>query len=204
MTIQYSRSKLRICWVLICISRFIYQTVKSFDVFIKQKPLTKRTLETQESHPLPSICIRPLFKNSGYELHNLTKYGYRFEGKWRSNFPDFDEERTYENLSSTFNDLVAAIVIHRELQDGSDAYENIRFDSIDIQKMLTVERRDYYSSLKGFCVRFPPQEVSYGIQTIILHLKLNSTIDVVAPGNFYSYQKKQTSFLYKPGHFSQG
>ena len=203
MAIQYSRSKLHICLVLICTSIFIYQTVKSFDAFLKQKPLTKRTLETQESHPLPIICIGPWLKDPGFELHNLTKHGYRNEGKWKSNFPDFDEERTYENLSSTFDDLVAAIGVKRELQDGSYAYEYIEFNSIIMQNILKVERWDYYAFLKGFCIKFPPQEVSYGIQKIGLHLKMNSMITVVAPGNVYSYQRKHTSFLYKPGYIDQ-
>ena len=136
MVIRYSRSKLHFCLVLICTSMFIYQTVKSFDAFLKQRPFTKRSLETQESHPLPLICIAPWFNNPGFKLHNLTQNGYRNEGKWKSYFPDFDEEKTYNNLSSTFEDLVAAIGVKRELQEGSYAYEYIEFDSNIMQNIF--------------------------------------------------------------------
>ena len=117
------KSKLYTCFVLLCTCVFLYQAFVSVKDFMNQTPLTKTSLEKQELHPLPAICIEPLGRLRNASLHNLTVHGYRKEGKWRSASPDFDDEQTYNNLSASFEDLVEEIKIKRDINDGSDAYK---------------------------------------------------------------------------------
>ena len=185
---------LNACFVLICISFFSYQAIKCLDEFMKQQPLTRRSVEIQQLYPLPSICVQPL--NISYSLHNLTQEGYQWEGKWRSVLPEFDDEETYNNISASFQDLVEQIQVERNVDGDSDSYETVQ---LSIDDDFSIDRCDYYFNLKCFCINISEKQNTKGIQRIKMDLKMSSEVTIVPPQNYYSFLRKQTLFYFEAG-----
>ena len=69
-------SQMYACFVLLCISIFLYEAFQCTDRFINQTPFSQITVQNQELYPLPSICIRQREKTQNTNLHNLTEGGY--------------------------------------------------------------------------------------------------------------------------------
>ena len=189
-------SKMYACFVLLCISIFLYEAFQCTYSFINQTPFSQNNIENQELYPLPSFCFTQR-EIPNTHLHNLTEEGYKTKGLWRSSSQVFDDEETYKNLSASFEDLVEKIKIKREFTDGSDAYEKESLTSTD--NGLLLNRCDSDSDLKCFCLNFSPKQMSFGIQRVTLHMKMDSIIYIVPPLNFYSLQRKHTKIRYQLG-----
>ena len=120
---------------------------------------------------MPSICIRPSEISKQKLLHlNLTNDGYRKKGHWRSQFRNLDEEETYNELSTTFEDLIEKIVVRRGIDDVSDANKKVTLRKIEVGILL--DRCDYNSALKCFCINFSGHHRIHAIQSIYLYLKM--------------------------------
>ena len=124
-------STLNIILVLICVSTFLYQAIRSLQDFLNQRPLSSRSLEKQSLYPLPAICVEPLtIDRNNLAVHNLTQHGYGRQGQWRSVLTEFDDEETYHNISASFEELVEQIAVRRDRDDFSDHYEEAVLGSV--------------------------------------------------------------------------
>ena len=178
--------------VLICVSIFTFQALHSVKSFMNMRPLTRRTVEKQSRYPIPVICIQPLVINTGgnyTSLHNLTGIGYQEEGKWKSALPEFNDEQTYDNISASFRDLIEKIAIKRDTGDDSDSYEEV---VLSVDEGLMLERCDYYYHLKCYCIYISQQLGSPAIQNIIIYPQMYSEITIIAPANYFSFERKHT------------
>ena len=178
--------------VLICVSIFTFQSLRSIHSFTSMRALTRRTFEKQSGYPLPAICIQPLdidIDGHYISLHNLTRIGYKEEGIWRSILPEFNDEQTYDNISASFRDLVEKITVQRDIGYDSDSYEMV---ALSVEEDFTLERCDYYYHLKCYCINITKQLGSPAIQEIRIHPKKKSEITIVGPGNYYSFERKHT------------
>ena len=186
------------CFTLVCTIIFTYKTFECIDAYFHQKPMTRSFHEKQDLNPLPSICITPsIISKKKISLHNLTLNGYQKEGKWKSNMSTFDEEKTYNAVSASFEDLVEKITIDKGINDLSDAYETNTLRNI--KDGLLLERCDYYYKLKCFCINFAPNLTSHGIQHLKLYLKMDSTVSIVAPRNYFSFDRKLSTLEFAKG-----
>ena len=191
-------SKYSTIFIFICVILFTYNASECIYCYLKQEPLTRSTLEKQELHPLPSICISQSATTSEQKLSakNLTSNEYNKEGKWQSDFSTLDEEGFYDEISASFEDLVEKIVLEKAINGDSDAYEEVTLDRSD---GLILERCDYYDELKCFCINFADKLTSQGIQRIKLFMKMYSRITVAAPGNYFTFDRKQAEINYAHG-----
>ena len=109
------KAKFSKCFSLLCGILFTYKAFECTDAYSNQQP-TRSFHDKHNMFPFSSICIKPeMISNDKLNLHNLTFNGYTKEGKWKSNFSTFDEERPYDDLSALFEDLVEKIKIKKEL-----------------------------------------------------------------------------------------
>ena len=183
-------------FILLCSSLFVYQAYHSFINFIHQDPITYTVMEDQELHPLPSICIRPLTIPRGkYTRHNISHHGYNWEGKWRSFLPNYDEKQTYDDLSSSLQDLLHTVTLRKESNAVSDNYF---IETISItNNSLPISRCDYFKFLKCYCINLSDMENAFGIQDLFLKTAQNAKISIVPKNQFFGYHRKLTQ-IYTP------
>ena len=191
-------TKLSTIFIAGCGSLFIYKASECVYSFVTQEPLARSTVERQELHPLPSICISPSkLPGEIFSSRNLTLNEYQKEGKWRSEFSSTEEEAIYNELSASFEDLVEKITLHKGVNEASDSYEQLILHTET--EGLILERCDYYYNLKCFCVQFREDIASKVIQRIKLHLKMDSVIAVTPPGNYFALERKQSEIFIASG-----
>ena len=126
----------------------------------------------------------------------LTSEGYRKEGKWKGNVPEHDEKSTVDKVYKSLGDLIESGGFETAVDEYLDQYEFINFGPN--QSIIT--RCDYYSRLKCYCVRSKPELFKVGVQEILMKFKKNVVISAVAPGNFYSRERKQARIRIEQGY----
>ena len=115
------------------------------------------------------------------------------------------EEEIYEMLSTKFENIVDKLevdVLHKD----NDNYDRItifqRFtnatNSLDLDLELT--RCDYYYSLQCFCINLSGRLKTRAIQKLYVYMKKNAHVSVVAPGNYYVYERKRNEMYNEVGY----
>ena len=130
--------------------------------------------------------------------------GYRSRGHWQSNNSDLTEEQIYDRLSTRFEDIVERLgvdVLHRD----NDNYDKItifeKLDNGSSSHHLELTSCDYYYSLQCFCINLSSSGLkSRAIQKLYVHMKTNAHVAVVAPGNFYGYERKRNEMYIEVGY----
>ena len=174
---------------LICTLIFARQAYHCTKEFLYQTPITTTSVDNQEFHPLPSICVSLQYISEEKSTkHNISSYGHMHEGKWKSVLPNYDEEQTYDDLSASFYDLIEAIEFYKEVNSRSEAYDVLVFSAINMT--LPIGRCDYYGVQKCYCIHLADVENSFGIQEVILTLKRNVEITIAPKNQFYEYVRK--------------
>ena len=133
----------------------------------------------------------------------LTARGYRSKGLWQSNRSEMTEEEIYGRLSTKFEDIVDKLVVD-VLHKDNDNYDKITIFqngstySLDLQPELT--RCDYYYSLQCFCINLSSQLKTRAIQKLYVYMKKNAHVAVVAPENYYGYERKRNEMYIEVGY----
>ena len=194
----FLKSKIHLLFPIVCTLLFIYQANECVQVYLNQKPLSSTFEEKQQLNPMPSICIEPNELNkTKFDLQRLTPQEYKDEGKWRSEHSDIDEAETYNFLSSSFDALVGKIEVDKTTSDKSDAYTMLEIKEGSDGYVLT--RCDYYYALKCFCINFSKEVRKHGIQRATIYFNSDLKFLIVAPKNYYSFNRKHSEFVAETG-----
>ena len=115
-------------------------------------------------------------------------------------------ELVYQLVAPNLTDLVWKIEVQKSLRN-TDKYEQVVIFSNESavemkEKGLVVQRSDYFSALKVFCLKF---SYEFGLQAVKIFGRKKTQISVflVPPGSFFNYDRKRnqidakTYFNYK-------
>ena len=139
------------------------------------------------------------------EALGLKWESYTERGVWAP-MANTTPELVYELVAPNFTDLVWKIEIQKSLWN-TDKYQKVLISSVEdaVQmkvKGLVIERSDYFSALKVFCLKF---SYEFGLQAVKIfgRKKTQLTVFLVPPGSFFNYDRKRnqidakTYFNYK-------
>ena len=181
----------------------MYKACECITQYLRYETVTKNSEERQERYPLPQICISQAeISEKTLQRLSISARDYRNEGQWLSNKSHLDEEEIYEKLSTKFQDIVGRIVLD-VLRTDNDNYDKIiifqKFQNGTQLENLNLTSCDYYYSLQCFCINLPSQLKSRAIQKLTVQMNKNAHIAVVAPGNFYGYERKRNEMYTETG-----
>ena len=117
------------------------------------------------------------------------------------------EEEIYGRLSTKFEDIVDKLVVD-VLHKDNDNYDKITIFqngstySLDprVRSNWTRTRCDYYYSLQCFCINLSSRLETRAIQKLYVYMKKNAHVAVVAPGNYYGYERKRNEMYIEVGY----
>ena len=116
------------------------------------------------------------------------------------------EEEIYGRLSTKFEDIVDKLVVD-VLHKDNDNYDKITiFQNGSWRSREYVpdpgnkSRCDYYYSLQCFCINLSSQLKTRAIQKLYVYMKKNAHVAVVAPGNYYGYERKRNEMYIEVGY----
>ena len=119
--------------------------------------------------------------------------GYTERGVWATK-SNTSPELVYQLVAPNFTDLVWKIEVQKSLWN-TDKYEQVVISSDEStmemeEKGLVIERSDYFSALKVFCLKF---SYEHGVQAVKIfgRKKRQISIFLVPPGSFFNYDRKR-------------
>ena len=185
---------------LICFILFMYKACECINQYMQLETVTKHSEERQEKYPLPQVCISQaeIQPDSLRDL-NISSRGYRYNGQWSSNVSDMTEEEIYLNLSTKFEDIVQKLVVDVLRKDNDNYDKIIIFEKGSVIKDIDFTYCDYYYSLQCFCINLPKTIQERAIQKLYVYMKKNAHIAIVAPGNYYGYERKRNEIYTEVG-----
>ena len=186
-----------------CFLLFMYKACECIKQYMRYETVTKNSEERQENYPLPQVCISQAdISEESLQRFGITARDYRHKGLWTDNRSGLSEEQIYDQLSTKFQDIVERIVLD-VLHKDNDNYDQItifqKFPNGSQFENLSLTSCDYYYSLKCFCINLPSQLKSRAIQKLTVHMNKNAHIAIVAPGNFYGYERKRNEMYTEVG-----
>ena len=154
-----------------------------------------------EKYPLPQVCVSQAeISNDALQLLGLNSKEYRNRGVWSSNKSELAEEDIYEKLSTKFEDIVDRLVVD-VLHKDNDNYDKITiFQNGSRSHGLELTKCDYYYSLQCFCINLSSELNTRAIQKLYIYMKKNAHVAVVAPGNYYGYERKRNEMYIEVGY----
>ena len=184
-----------------CFLLFMYKACECISQYMQLETVTKNSEERQEKYPLPQVCVSQAeIPEEALERLNLSSYNYRYKGDWASNVTDMTEEEIYMKLSTKFEDIVEKLVVD-VLHKDNDNYDKITiFEKGRVIKELDFTNCDYYYSLQCFCINLPVSLKAHAIQKLYVYMKKNAHIAIVAPGNYYGYERKRNEIYTEVGY----
>ena len=191
---------LSLIFTFCCTILFLYKSYECLDQFLDYEIVTRNSEENQEDYPLPQICInQDWISDEKLASLNISYREYTKQGKWRNYNSTKDEEIIYDELSSSFENLVEKVVLSKMISPTNDDYEKVTFKAEDNKGMI-LKRCDYYDKLKCFCIKFSSEMVAFGVQAISIYPKIGSVVTVAAPGSFYSHSRKKSMIRLPTGY----
>ena len=195
-------------WVITfsCFLLFMYKASLCIKQFIQYETVTNVGEERQEIYPLPQICISQAeIPTDALNNLGLSARGYRSKGLWRSNRSEMTEEEIYERLSTKFEDIVDKLevdVLHKDNDnyDKITIFQNFSNGTSSLDLDLELTRCDYYYSLQCFCINLSSRLKTRAIQKLYVYMKKNAHVAVVAPGNYYGYERKRNEMYTEVGY----
>ena len=119
--------------------------------------------------------------------------GYTERGVWATK-SNTSPELVYQLVAPNFTDLVWKIEVQKSLWN-TDKYKQVVISSDESamemkEKGLVIERSDYFSALKVFCLKF---SYEHGLQSVKIfgRKKRQISIFLVPPGSFFNYDRKR-------------
>ena len=143
--------------------------------------------------PIVSCCSSREMAKAKLDTLGMKWSAYTERGVW-SPMSNSTPELVYQLVAPNFTDLVWKIEIQKSLWN-TDKYEQVVILSEESavemkEKGLVIERSDYFSALKVFCLKF---SYEFGLQAVKIFGRKKSQISVflVPPGSFFNYDRKR-------------
>ena len=187
---------LQTIFTFVCIIIFGYFSYQSLSEYFAYKTVSKQNLDRQEFQLMPRIC----FSSRALAEKKLRRLGISLkeytQGIWTSNFVNYSTASQYEIKQMVFPDLtdiLCNVKIKSRINNDSDKYKTTNYKSTEIlnQTDIQVEQLGYYYDFSIFCFGFPKSSFPFGIEKVYFSMKHDCEVDVVAPGNFYTFERKR-------------
>ena len=188
---------LQTIFTFVCIIIFGYFSYQSLSEYFAYKTVSKQNLDRQESQLMPRIC----FSSRALAEKKLRKLGisldeYTYEGIWTSNLVNYSTTREYEIKQLVFphlTDILCKVKIKSRINNDSDKYKTTYYKSTELlnQTDIQVVQLGYYYDFSIFCFGFPKSSFPFGIEKVYFSMKHDCEVHVVAPGNFYTFERKR-------------
>ena len=181
----------------ICSLIFGYYAYQSLVDYLSYKTVSKQNRERQEDQLMPQICLSSLSlaEEKLAEL-GLTFKEYTKEGIWTSRLSNYSTASADEIKRMVFpnlTDLLYNVKVRSRIGKDNDKYEESEYKSEEILNGTNVKlvAIDYYYNFAIYCLSFPNSSFPFGIEKVYFDIKQKSEVFVVAPGNFYSFDRKR-------------
>ena len=185
---------------IICSIIFAYYAHQSVMEYLSYKTVSKQNRERQEDQLMPQICVSsPSLAMERLQKLGLTGSKYTEEGIWRSNHQNYStasEDEIKRMVFPNLTDILHNIEVDSRSGKYSDQYiiTEYRTDQILNGADVKIVKLDYYAYFSIFCLSFPSSSFPFGVEKIRISIKRKSEVFVVAPGNFYSFERKRNLF----------
>ena len=151
----------------------------------------------QEKQLMPQICLSsPSLAEERMRRLGITFKEYTKEGVWTSGLTKYStasEDEIKRMVFPDLTDLLNTVKVDSRIGKYSDIYTRTTYKPEDILNGTDVKfvKLDYYHYLTIFCLSFPPTSFPFGIEKVFFSLKRKCKVFVVAPGNFFSFDRKR-------------
>ena len=187
---------LQTIFTFVCIIIFGYFSYQNLSEYFAYKTVSKQNLDRQESQLMPRIC----FSSRALAEKKLRKLGISLDeytqGIWTSNSVNYSTAREYEIKKMVFPDLtdiLCKVKIKSRINNDSDKYKTTYYKTTELlnQTDIQVVQLGYYYDFSIFCFGFPKSSFPFGIERVYFSMKHDCEVHVVAPGNFYTFERKR-------------
>ena len=181
----------------ICSLIFGYYAFQSLVDYLSYNTVSKQNRVRQEEQLMPQICISsPSLAEERLLRLGVTFKEYTKEGIWTSsltNFSTASEEEIKRMVFPNLTDLVNTVKVKSRIGKYSDVYTRTMYKSEEILNGTDVKfvKLDYYHYLTIYCLSFPSTSFPFGIEKVYFSMKRKCKVFVVAPGNFFSFNRKR-------------
>ena len=188
---------MRVLLSVICMLIFGYYAYKSLAEYLSYNTLSKLSKERQEEQLMPQICFSsPSLAEERLQKLGITRTEYTKEGVWTSSLTNYSTAGENEIKTLVFPDLTDIlynVTLRKRVGKDSDKYQLVVYKSQDIMNGTDIQvlRLEYYWHFSIFCVSFPNSSFPFGIEWVYFSMKHKSQVQIVSPGNFYSFERKR-------------
>ena len=188
---------MRVLLSVICLLIFGYYAYKSLAEYLSYNTLSKLSKERQEEQLMPQICFSsPSLAEERLQKLGITRKEYTKEGVWTSSLTNYSTAGENEIKTLVFPDLTDIlhnVTLRKRVGKDSDKYQLVVYKSEDIMNGADIQvlRLEYYWHFSIFCFSFKSSSFPFGIQQVFFSVKQRSRVEIVAPGNFYSFERKR-------------
>ena len=90
-------------------------------------------------------------------------------------------------------DILCNVKIKSRINNDSDKYKTTYYKTTELlnQTDIKVVKLGYYYDFSIFCFGFPKSSFPFGIEKVYFSMKQDCEVHVVAPGNFYTFERKR-------------
>ena len=183
--------------VLICSLIFGYYAYQSLSDYLSYNTVSSQNKERQEDQLMPQICLSsPSLAEERLQKLGITFKEYIKGGIWTSRLSNYSTARVDEIKRMVFpnlTDLLYNVKVRSRIGKDNDKYEESEYNSEEILNGTNVKlvAIDYYYNFAIFCLSFPNSSFPFGIEKVYFDIKQKSEVFVIAPGNFYSFDRKR-------------
>ena len=151
---------------------------------------TRRAIDATDMLQLPFPGWR-----EAAEIRDYTKRVHK-RRVWTSSLTNYSTAGENEIKTLVFPDLTDIlynVTLRKRVGKDSDKYQLVVYKSQDILNGtdIQVRRLEYYWHFSIFCVSFPNSSFPFGIEWVYFSMKHKSQVQIVSPGNFYSFERKR-------------
>ena len=181
----------------ICSLIFAYYTFQSLKDYLSYNTVSKQNKERQEDQLMPQICFSsPYLAEERLQKLGLTLEEYRKLGIWTSshtNYSKASEDEIKRMVFPDLTDMVENVRVKSRISKYSDAYKSTYYKPAEILNGtdIGIVELDYYHFFSIYCISFPSSTFPFGIGKVYFSLKQKCKVFVVAPGNFYAFDRKR-------------
>ena len=185
----------------ICSLIFGYYTYQSLKEYLSYNTVSKQNKERQEDQLMPQICLSsPSLAEERLQKLGITRNEYTKEGIWTSSHTNFSTATEIEIKRMVFPDLIDIlhnVRVRSRTGKDNDKYEEAEYKSEEILNGTDIKyvKLEYYDYFAIFCLSFPNSSFPFGIEKVFFDMKQKSDVFVIAPGNFYSFDRKRNHMM---------
>ena len=147
---------------------------------------------------MPRVCLSaPDLAESRLDQFGISEDDYEEQGTWTSkmaNYSHLTENEILKLIETKLSDVVTKVKTKKRVNPKSDKYvdESFKLDQISGGTDINLLNFGYYDYLGGIiCFDFLLISFPYGIERLTFYTKNDLKVFLVAPGNFYTFERKR-------------